>query len=156
MKKNPSPFIVTSIIIEDALQHLDYLVKALESVSADANENLYKEVRSAMQTIDRQHARTKSQVLSALFEYELGVVQAFSDNQIGHQLLGQKVQELTKALSHSLTTSERATTVASLIHHYNKYRIALHECLSREEVTLLPLLKRYYNEPELMRMREQA
>lgn len=157
MKNKPNPFIASNFIIESQLQNITYQLKALDGASPDHLNDLYMEIKSAMRVIDKQLAKTKSVVFSALFnyEYEPGVVQAFADNQLKHQSLGLRVQEIAKSLMNCISSSEKATTSAALIHHFNKYRLALHECLSREEVALLPLLHRYYNEKELMKMQVQ-
>ena len=156
MKNTTNPFTIATIFIEDQLQQIAYQVRTLENASIDEVDNISKKVKSAFRNIDRQHAQTKSLIISALFEYEPGVVQAFADSQLAHQLLGQKVQEQVKAFTARLSNAEKATAAALLIHQFNKYRLALHECLSREEVSLFPLLKRYYADTDLLKIKGQV
>jgi hypothetical protein len=71
-------------------------------------------------------------------------------------MMGQTMLEIAEALFLYTTPPEKATAIAALIHHFNKYSSALHENTNREEVTLTPLLQRYYNEEEIMLMKAQV
>lgn len=153
MKNKPNPFIVTSHIIEEQLQNIDNELKLLDRSTEKNLLTVYNQIKYALRAIDKQHTKTMSVVMTALAEYEPGVVQAFTDHQFLHQMMGQKLLEKTEALF--LHTSEKVTATAALIHHFNKYSSVIHENINMEEVTLLPLLLRYYDEQEIRIMQVQ-
>ncbi|ANE50608.1 hypothetical protein [Flavisolibacter tropicus] len=153
MKNKPNPFSITSHIIEERLQNIDNELKVLDRSAEKSFLTVYNQIKYAIRAIDKQHAKTMSVVMSALAEYEPGVVQAFADHTIVHQMLGQKLLEKTEALL--LHSSEKATATAALIHQFNKYSTVIHENINREEVTLRPLLLRYYDEQEMALMQVQ-
>lgn len=156
MKNKPTPFIASYLIIEEQLKKIAHTLKEIEDNSVNRTIDAYDIIKTAIGVIDEQHARTRSIVLSALIDFEPGVVYAFADNQLDYQMLGLKLLELGVTLSQSSTPLEKATTVATLIHHFNKYSIAIHENMSREEATLLPLLYRYYDDKDITMMQMRA
>jgi hypothetical protein len=156
MKNKPNPFIASNLIIEEQLQHITYQLKELDK-SAERNVlDFYNKIKYAMRAIDKQHAKTLSVVMAALSEYEPGVLHAFANNQMVHQIMGQTLLEIAEALFLYTTPPEKATAIAALTHHFNKYSSTIHENTNREEVTLTPLLQRYYNEEEIMLMKAQV
>jgi hypothetical protein len=156
MKNRPNPFTASNLIIEERLKHIESVLKAIDNATKDNPFDVYQEIKYSIRAIDKQHAKTISVVLAALVEYEPGVVHAFADYQQTHQMLGLKMLDAAETLVISTTPLEKATAAAALIHRFNKYSAAIHENTSREEVTLLPLLKRYYNGEEIMIMQVQA
>ena len=156
MKNRPNPFNASSLIIEEQLQHIASVLKAIDNATKDTPFDVYQEIKYTIRAIDKQHAKTLSVVLAVLVEYEPGVAHAFADYQQTHQTLGLKMLDAAETLLISTTPTERATAAAALIHSFNKYSVAIHENASREEATLLPLLNRYYNAEEIMIMQAQA
>jgi len=139
-------------IIEEQLQYISNRLKEIENSSTSSLFELYKTIKAALQSIGRQQIRTKAAVLQALVEYEPRVVQAFADNHVEYQRFELKILDIANALLYSIAPLEKATLAAALVHYFNKYNIAIHETLSKEEATLLPLLYRYYNEQELTKI----
>jgi predicted component of type VI protein secretion system len=155
MKNKPNPFIPSSLVIKEQLQNINDQLKALEKGAVKNVLEAYNQIKYAIRAIDKQHAKTMSVVMAALSAYEPGVVHAFADNQLAPQMMGQKMLQITEALFLYTAPTEKATATAALIHQSNKYSFTLHEHINKEEVTLLPLLQRYYNEEEMLLMQIQ-
>lgn len=156
MKNKPNPFVASNLVVEEQLQNIAAVVKVAEKATKESLFEVYSNIKYAIRAIDKQHAKTTTIVMAALVEYEPGVVDAFTGYEVNHQTLGVKMLEATESLLLSISPTEKATAVAALTHHYNKYSAAIHENAFREEATLLPLLKRYYNEEEIKLMQVQV
>ncbi|HYH14970.1 MAG TPA: hypothetical protein VD794_07115, partial [Flavisolibacter sp.] len=153
MNSTSTPFTAKRHFIEEQLLRITIRLKNIDNTTNDDFLAIYQELQQAFQSIEKCYVELKFIVLTALIEYEPGVVYAFADNHLLHEMLGLKIVEIAEGVLLSESRLEKATGIASLIYHFNKYYMAIHENMYLEEATLLPLLKRYYNDDELLNIR---